>query len=262
MTRPTIHFAPANSFPARSYDKLFRFLSDDFEIGYLNLHAHNSRFPVTDGWRFLADELKTEIENRYSEPIIGIGHSLGGILQFMVAAENPQLFKAIVLLDAPLVSRLSGAGVRLLKRLNLMHRFSPSKIAVKRRREWSSKTEAFEHFKNKFRSFDKEMVRDYVDYGTMENETGIELLFKPETEAAIYRSLPDDFSSFIGRLKIPAGYIGGTRSREAKLARLGFMQKHFPFEFRFLTGSHHFPFHQPEATADAVREMIARLILK
>src|SRR4028118_836318 len=116
MTRQIIHFAHANGFPAKTYSQLFSHLADDYEIGYLERHAHNPKFPVTDGWERLRDELREAIEKRYTQKIIGVGHSLGGILHFLVAVENPELYKTIVLLDAPLISRLSGAGLKILKR--------------------------------------------------------------------------------------------------------------------------------------------------
>ncbi len=94
MSKEIIHFAHANGFPAKTYTKLFSFLEDKFEINYLDRHAHNPIFPVTDGWQRLADELRGEIKRRYDQPIIGIGHSLGGILHFLVAVENPELYQA------------------------------------------------------------------------------------------------------------------------------------------------------------------------
>ena len=102
MTRAIIHFAHANGFPARTYSKLFSFLSQDFEIGFLERHGHHPNFPVNDGWACLRDELRAEIENRYSEPIIGLGHSLGGVLHFFVAAQKPELYSRLILLDAPI----------------------------------------------------------------------------------------------------------------------------------------------------------------
>ncbi|MEP6923381.1 MAG: alpha/beta hydrolase [Pyrinomonadaceae bacterium] len=259
-SRQTIHFAPANSFPARSYDKLFALLKPDFDVGFLKLHAHNPQFPVTNNWKYLAEELKTEIKSRYAHPVIGVGHSLGGILHFLVAVENPELYSQIILLDAPLTSRLSGAVLKNLKRFGLMNKFSPSKIAVRRRREWQSKQAAVEHFERKFRFFDKDIIRDYVEHGTTKNMDGsVQLLFKPEIEAAIYRTIPDDYTHFRGKLRVPAFYIGGTRSREAWLARLGFMRRNFPFKFYFIEGSHHFPFESPAETVRVIRRAIQEL---
>ena len=261
MSKHIIHFAHANSFPAKTYSKLFSYLSDDFEIGFLERHAHNPHFPITDGWKYLAHELQAEIENRYTQPVIGVGHSLGGILHFLVACEQPELYQAIVLLDAPLVSRLSGAGLKLLKRTRLLDKYSPSRTARFRRNLWQTKNEVFEHFSRKelFNNFDKDVLRDYSHYGTVQNEDGLKLFFEPKIEAKIYRTIPDSFSKFRGKLQVPAAYIGGTRSREARLARLGFMRKNFPFEFHFIEGSHLFPFEKPLETAKMLKMVIERL---
>lgn len=261
MPKEIIHFAHANSFPAKTYSKLFSFLSGDFEIGYLERHAHNPLFPVTDGWKYLAHELQTEIENRYTQPVIGIGHSLGGILHFLVACEYPKLYKAIILLDAPLVSRLSGAALKLAKFTRLADKYSPSRTARFRRNLWQTKSEVFEHFRQKelFKNFDKDVLHDYAHHGTIPHESGFKLYFEPKIEAKIYRTIPDSFSKFRGKLKVPAIYIGGTHSREARLARLGFMRKNFPFEFHFIEGTHLFPFEKPLETAKLLKKVIFNL---
>nr|MDQ3323333.1 alpha/beta hydrolase [Acidobacteriota bacterium] len=193
MNKAIIHFAHANGFPAKTYNKLFSYLRDDFEINYLERHAHNPKFPVTDNWERLRDELRDELEKRYTRKIIGVGHSLGGILHLLVAAEKPELYKAIILLDAPVISRLSSAGIKLLKKTNLMERLSLARITRFRRSSWKTKEEALAHFqlKEKFQKFDKDVLRDYVEHGTIENETGVNLFFKPSVEAKIYQTLPD-----------------------------------------------------------------------
>ena len=261
MPKEIIHFAHANGFPAKTYNKIFSFLESDFQIGYLERHAHNPQFPVTEGWQFLAAELKEEIEKRYSEKIVGVGHSFGGILHFLVAVQTPELYKQIILLDAPLISRLTGAGVKILKRANLMDKYSLARQTLYRRNFWQTKEEAFSHFarKEKFQVFNPDVLRDYVENGTVENEKGVKLFFEPKIEAEIYRTLPYNFAKFKNKLKVPAAYIGGTDSREARLARLGFMKKNFPFDFYFLKGSHLFPFEKPKKTAELVFQIVSKL---
>ena len=262
MIKDKIHFAHANSFPAQTYNELFSYLADDFEIDYLERHAHNPKFPVSEGWHDLKEELREEIENRYGgEPVIGVGHSLGGILHFLVAVEKPEIYKAIVLLDAPIISRLSGAGLKFLRKTKLIEKFPLIRAANFRRARWRTKEEAFEHFrqKEKFNSFDKTVLRDYVEHGTIDGEKGIELFFQPKIESEIYRTIPHDFSKHCGKLKVPAAYIGGRRSREARLARLGFMRRNFPFRFYFTEGSHLFPLEKPEETAQLIKIAVADL---
>lgn len=261
MSKQIIHFAHANGFPAKTYSKIFSCLEGDFQIGYLERHAHNPKFPVTDNWERLRDELREAIEKRYDRKIIGVGHSLGGILHFLVAIEKPELYAGIILLDAPVISRLSSGGVRALKTLNLMDRFTPSQTTRFRRNLWQSKAEVYEHFrqKEKFAAFDADVLRDYAEHGTIQTERGYELFFKPAIEAKIYRALPHNLPKFRGELKVAAAYIGGTDSQEARMARLSFMRKHFPFEFHFLPGSHLFPLEKPEETAALIRTVVRRL---
>ena len=260
MTKDKIHFAHANGFPAQTYNKLFSFLADDFEINYLPRHAHNPKFPVTDGWERLRDELREEIEKRYTEKIIGVGHSLGGILHFLVAVENPELYKAIILLDAPIISRLSSAGIRFLKLTNRMDNSPLVKTTRVRRSTWKSKDEAFEHFKKKekFAKFDEDVLRDYIEYGTVETDKGVELFFRPNIEGKIYQTLPHYLPKLRGKLNVPAFYIGGTNSHEARMARLGFMKKHFPIKFQFIEGTHLFPFEKPQETAEIIKSILAK----
>lgn len=259
MKKPIIHFTHANGFPAKTYNKLFSFLTDEFQIGFIERHAHNKRFPVDDGWVYLKEELREEIENRYTEKIIGIGHSLGGILHFLVAVEHPELYKQIILLDAPLISRVSGAAIKLLKKTGLIDRTLLSRQTTFRRNFWESKNAALHHFssKVKFKAFDEEVLRNYVEHGTVENETGVKLFFEPHIESKIYQTLPHNFAKYRGRLKVPTFYIGGSDSREARLAGLNFMKKNFPIDFYFLEGSHLFPFEKPEETARLIKFILS-----
>jgi pimeloyl-ACP methyl ester carboxylesterase len=260
MTAETIHFAHANGFPARTYNKLFSFLAADFEIGYIERHGHDPQFPVTDNWRFLVAELRAEIETKYARPVIGVGHSLGGVLHFLVAVENPALYRQIILLDAPVISRFSSHGLRVLKLTKLIDRCSPSQMTRYRRSVWKTKEEAFEHFrrKPKFAAFDADVLRDYVEHGTVETEKGFELFFKPQIEAKIYRTIPHHLPKFRGRLKVPTAYVGGDRSREGRLAGLSFMRKHFPIDFFTVAGSHLFPLEKPFETAQIIKNIIQK----
>lgn len=262
MPKPIIHFAHANGFPAKSYSKLFSYLEDEFAVNYLGLHAHNPKFPINDGWTRLRDELREELEKRYSEPIIGVGHSLGGVLHFLLAVENPELYKAIVLLDAPVISRLSSFGLWALKKTNLLNRLALPRSTKFRRQFWESKEAAFEHFrkKEKFAGWDEEVLRDYVEHGTTQAENGVKLLFAPKTESNIYLTIPDDLPSHRGKLNVPAAYIGGTNSNEGKFARLDYMRKRFPFHHYSVEGTHLFPFEKPLETAETIKKAIHKLV--
>jgi pimeloyl-ACP methyl ester carboxylesterase len=255
-----IFFSHANGFPSRTYTKLFSYLERDFEINYLERQAHNPKFPVNDNWQLLKDELREEIESRYSQPIIGIGHSFGGILHYLLAAEKPELYSQIILLDAPIISRISSFALQIGKKVNLIDRFSPSKITRFRRNLWKTRKEAFAHFnaKPKFAAFDEDVLRDYIEHGTIETERGFELFFKPNIEAKIYRTVPHHLPKLGRNITIPITYVGGTNSREGKLAGVNSMKRIKHLRFETIEGSHLFPFEKPFETAEIIKKIIHR----
>ncbi|WP_395407904.1 alpha/beta fold hydrolase [Pseudoduganella sp. UC29_106] len=126
MTKPKIHFSHANSYPSGTYRQFFDYLGRDFEIQALDMHGHNPAYPVHDGWHALVQELITELENRYDQPVILVGHSLGGILSLMAAAERPELVRCVVMLDSPVVAGWRALLWRLFKRFSFSDRFSPA----------------------------------------------------------------------------------------------------------------------------------------
>lgn len=258
MPRDTVFFAHANGFPTGTYRKMLGILSEDFEIDSIPLLGHDSLLTPDDNWKNLMRELHREIISRHTEPVIGVGHSLGGVLHLLVAAEHPELYSQIVLLDAPIISPFSSHSLRVMKLAGLIDRFSPSQMTRYRRGIWRSREDAMAHFRSKknFAAFDDEVLCDYVESGTVETERGFELIFRPQIEARIYRTIPHHLPRLKGRLHIPLTYIGGTDSREGRLARLGFMKKRFDIEFRLVEGSHLFPMEAPETAAKEIKAAI------
>ena len=142
--RVALHFAHANGFPGACYRKLFSFLAADFDVGYLPASGHDPRFPVSDGWPLLVEELIASIAGSGRAPVLGVGHSLGGYLTFLAALRRPELFRAIVLLDAPILGPFHGSALQ--ERIGLIDRVAPAAITRNRRREWPS-ISALEHFR-------------------------------------------------------------------------------------------------------------------
>ena len=95
MHKPTIQFSHANGFPAPCYKSLFDHLKNDFEIRYIENLGHNPKFPVTDNWASLVDELIQDIEQSATLPLIGVGHSLGGAITLFAALKRPNSFLAL-----------------------------------------------------------------------------------------------------------------------------------------------------------------------
>jgi pimeloyl-ACP methyl ester carboxylesterase len=260
--RPSLHFSHANSFPAGSYRQLFGHLATDYDIGYIETLGHDPAFPVTDCWPALVAESLRYIERRYAEPVIAVGHSLGGFLSFLCAIKRPELFRAVVLLDSPIFSRQVSTMLWLAKRLGFIERLTPGRGSRTRRREWPSVEAAMAHFQGRgmFADFDAACLQDYVVHGTEPSPNGVRLKFDPEVEYKIYCGLPHIFPRYRGQLTVPTGFIGGVRSRYVRPADIAHMRRYFGIRLAKFDGGHLFPMEQPAATAHAIRAMIIALL--
>jgi len=260
MRRPVLHFSHANGFPAPTYRRMLSLLDPSFRVGAIAALGMDPRYPPTEGWTHLAQQVIDHVERSHTQPVIGVGHSLGGYLTFMAAVARPDLFRVVILLDAPIISAFKGRLLGATKRFGIVDRVTPAGVTRERRAEWSSLAEAEQHFRGKklFRHFAPEVLRDYVRYGMVDDGERLRLAIDPEIEYRIYRTIPHDMHRLLPRLHIPAGFIGGAESDVVRRAGLSTMRRG-GFAMRKVPGGHLFPFEHPQAAADAILEMTVRL---
>lgn len=262
MTRKRIiHFSHANGFPAETYHKFFHYLKDEFRIGFINVQGHDPDYPVTDNWHALVKELTDYIAQTYHEPVIGVGHSLGGVLTCIAAIKKPELFSSIVLLDSPVFGVFRSKLLQLAKQFGFIDKVTQAHRAKVRRNEWSNYAEAETYFKSKglFRNFDPDCLRDYVHYGTDKTAHGIKLKFDRAIEYKIFRTMPHHLSRYRGKLTVPGALIYGEKSTVIKASDLLNMQKHFHFTCARIAGGHLFPFEYPQLAAETLKKVITGL---
>ncbi|HJV76611.1 MAG TPA: alpha/beta hydrolase [Noviherbaspirillum sp.] len=263
MTRPILHFVHANSFPAGTYRVFFDHLKRHYDVQALPVHAHNPAYPVDNGWSALARELIDELTARYAEPVVLVGHSMGGMLSLMVAKARPDLVRCVVLLDSPVVAGWRAVLLRMAKRLGADKKFSPAKFSEKRRNIWPDAEAAYRHYASKpmFAVWPPEVLRDYVTHGLDDHPEGVTLRFTRETETAVYRSLPDNLGSIIRKsFPVPIGFVGGTNSAECRQAGLRATRRLVGRHFMQISGGHLFPMEAPGAAANAVHAMVESLL--
>ena len=263
MTKPPLHFAHANSYPAGTYRQYFEHLGHDFVIGALDMHAHDPQYPVQDGWHALTNELIAQLGARYTEPVILVGHSLGGMLSMMAAQARPDLVRCVVMLDSPVIGGWRALLWRLMKNSSHAERYSPARFSERRRNVWPDAESAYRHYEAKdlFAAWAPGVLRDYVDNGLKPHPDGVQLRFAREIETAVYRSLPHHMGDLVKRhYPAPIGFIGGTESAECRQAGLRATRKLVGGHFRQIPGSHLFPMESPALAAQATREMIESLL--
>jgi len=261
LTKPFLQFSHANGFPASCYAAMLGRLAPRYRIGAIEAIGTHPRYPVTEGWPLLVRQLVETLERDCGgEPVFGVGHSLGAYLTFLAAAQRPELFRAIVMLDAPVIGALKGRLLGATKRIGIVDRVTPAGVTRDRRAEWSSREEAKAHFasRNLFRSFSAECLDDYVRHAVVKRENHYRLKIDPAIEYQIYRTIPHDMHRQLQRLRAPAGFIGGTHSDVLRRVGMGPMRGR-RFLKRRVPGGHLFPFEHPARAAAAIDELLEEL---
>lgn len=258
--KEVIHFAHGNGFPSPCYRQLLSSLGTQFDCYYIDRVGHTLEYPVTDNWQYLVNELIASVKRQVHQPVIAVGHSLGGILSLLAAIEQPALFKSVVLLDSPLLGRLKSNIVRLSKVLGVIDRLTPAHRSRQRERHWPCRTDALSYLKSRslFKTFTDECLNDYIDYGMQNNEDGYFLRFDPRIEYQIYRTIPHILNQYEGLLQIPTTLIYGSKTNVVAKTDLHYMKKKYGINHYEIDGTHMFPMEYPEITANLIIDILSK----
>ncbi len=261
-------FSHANSFPAGTYRLLFALLRErGFDVHAIDRFGHDARYPVTSNWPHLVQQLAdfaNPLVQRWGQPTLLVGHSLGGFLSAMTAAQHPHLAHGVLLLDSPLISGWRATSLEVAKRTQLVANVSPGKISRKRRNLWNSREEALALFQSKksFARWHPEVLQDYVAHGlSATNDGRFTLHFTREEETAIYNTLPHNLNAMLRRhpLRCPAAFIGGLYSKEMKQVGMDMTLRVTHGRTMLVDGSHLFPMEHPHMTAAAIEASLLNL---
>ena len=262
-----LQFSHGNGFPAgcyRAFFKALEVLAPAITIRAVERIGHDSRFPITDKWPHLVEELVERIDSRDAAlgPLVLAGHSLGGYLSLMAAYARPHAVSAVLLLDSPIVPRWKATMLALAKKTGLDEHISPAGMTKTRRNHWPDRAAAHAHFRAKslFEAFDPAALNDYLDAGLVHSASGAKLAFERERETLIYRTLPHHLHGVTRQPPpCPVGFIGGTRSTELRMAGTAATRRFVGPHFRMIKGGHLFTMERPRAAAEAAVAMLAEL---
>ncbi len=259
--RPRLLFAHANGFPGSSYRSFLGPLAERFDLHPLDRLGHHPDFPVGHNWLALRDELLHYLES-IDAPVIGVGHSMGGVLMAMAAEVMPERFRCVVMLDPPLMLGLDAWAMKAAKRFGFVERVTPARHSRGRRTLWPDR-DAMRHSLRRrrlFRRFTSAALDDYVEGGTRLLDDGrAVLIYDPQVEVEIFRHLPDHLGDLPGRLRVPLALLAGEESelltprRRRRLVRHGVPVTLAP-------GTHMFPMEYPDEARRILLETLNTLL--
>ncbi|EPL04783.1 alpha/beta fold hydrolase [Pseudomonas sp. CF161] len=254
-----VFFAHANGFPSGTYGKLFAALAPEYDVAHLQQHAHDPRFPVDDNWQNLVSELIHHLQQQ-AQPVWGVGHSLGGILHLHAALRCPELYRGVVMLDSPVLTRADQWVIRAAKRFGFIDRLTPAGRTLGRREEFASLESARSYFADKslFRRFDPECFEAYLQHGLHQVGDRLRLRFDPATEISIYRGVPHTSPGLVRQLQVPLAMVRGRHSRVVMRHHASAVGRMPQGESLSMPGGHMFPLERPQDTAALLKELFSR----
>ncbi|KTD16998.1 alpha/beta fold hydrolase [Legionella jordanis] len=252
--RELIHFAHGNGFPSLCYSQLLKQLGNRYDYCYIDRIGHNPQFPVTENWHLLVDEVLDSVKAQANQPVIAIGHSLGGVLSLLAAIEEPCRFKTVIMIDSPLLGRFKSNVVKLAKAVGIIDRVTPAFRTRSRREHWQNKEQIINYLKTRelFKTFAPECLQDYIDYGLRKTDDGYVLRFDRHIEYLIFRTIPHTLHEYEGKLTVPAVLIYADRSTVVDRMDIRYMKKHYNIQSIKMKGTHMLPMESPIQLAEQI----------
>lgn len=249
-----IQFSHANGFPAKTYTELFNNLYE-YKISAINNLGENTNAAKIN-WNDLTNEILESVF-KIGEPVIGIGHSFGGVLTLLAAAKKPELFHSIILLDPPLFSSYKRFLIRVLRSLKIEDWVSPSGKSKHRRSHFKSRSQAKSLFQANqlFKKFHPQVLNDYVTHGLTDGKNDVELTISVAKEMAIFHKMLTSFPKEVYQVKCTLVYAA--KNPILCKSDLHWINKKFT-ELKIIPfpGSHLFPLENPESTALMIKRCL------
>ena len=257
-----IVFMHANGFNALTYRNTLAPLADRLRILAVDQQGHGlspQRVPSESrtSWLGYRDDLVALLDQLDGQPVILAGHSMGGAVSVMAAAERPGQVKALALFDPVIMSKEMMARVIATKAEALAD--MPLAAGARRRRAiFPSRAAVIESFSGRgaFKTWPDQALADYVKDGFREREDGqVELTCAPDWEAANFIGQAHDVWAPLHSLRVPVtirrAEIASTCSVESSD---DFTADNPAFSLETIPGTTHFlPIERP----DVVREVLA-----
>jgi pimeloyl-ACP methyl ester carboxylesterase len=217
---PIMHIAVANGFPPQTYQPLLQPFTARYRVVCLPPRALWPDAPLPPeqpgSWRSLADDLLAGIHQYNLTDIIALGHSFGGIASLLAALDEPERFRALILLDPTIPAPELMQMVRHAQETGQTDLIPLVQTAQRRRRNFDTVKEAYTYFKGKalFENWPDESLRLYTESMLRPAGNGFELAWTPEWEVYYYRSMYTDTWEVLPRLRglLPTLVIRGEKT--------------------------------------------------
>lgn len=258
-SRVPAHFYGGNSFTVGTYSPLLNALATDFEISSLALRGYWYDKPQR---RRLTREQDAEIlieflEKTQDKPIVGIGHSQGATATAIAAAQRPDLFSQLYLIEPVTFTKPQARLYNLLPRKLLLSR-EPFKSTLTKQSTWASIDDYYENLRAQraYRRMSDANLRVFAEQSLSKDINGsYTLIFAPDQELANYFGAPH-IDTALKQLSCPYTLITGKPTLFINHKVRQQWQKFVPDDsiISLLDYGHLLPMEAPELCAQVINE--------
>ena len=262
---PILHWAHANGFNGRTYDRLLSKLTDNFNIYAWDMPGYGmtekGQFydkvnPVL-GNSYDLEALISELNKKHKRKILLGGHSIGGSLSLMVSKYINEKISGLILADPVVINYHYQYLTKYLSPFGYdSSTLKLTKQALKKRDRWDSFETVLNSYTNRgiFSTWKEGFLKDYLLGGTKSDKNGTYLSCRPEIEAASFKNTeivatPKIIKGTSVPIALLVAEIGSTTASLASFKRLPNLKKLETFE----SGTHFFPMEQPDKLISIIK---------
>jgi len=264
-----LHFLHANGYPPECYNPFLELLKNQYHVFGMKLRPLwvDAKIEDLQDWHPLSNDLLRFLSDQKPGSVIGVGHSIGGIVTLRAALHDPRNFRALILLDPVLFMPPFLAMWNIARAMGLGKKLHPKiTSALKRRRTFDNLDTVFRGYRtrNVFKYMSDGNLRAYIEGITRPKAGGgFELAYTPEWESHIYLTGLRDFDLWreLPNLKVPTLIVRAAESdtfleKSAKLA----IKKNPTIQIETLQNSTHLlPLERPQEVAEIMNNFLSGL---
>ncbi len=262
-----VHLSHATGLCAGTYSAFAGLLAKTYTILGLDLRGHGQTVAPWEpsqlkDWEVLYHD-QLAFFRHFKHPLTAVGHSMGGTVSAVLAARYPGLISKLVLIEPGFMPPNWRPFVYFVQKTGLYKHVPFVTTVTRRKKSWKNKTEALEelHAKGPFRSWRKEILKDYIDEGTILSADGmLTLRCHPAWEGQILAMAPTNIWQEVSHIQCPTLIIYGEKSNTFLPSVAAKVKKMVPHAIiRKMSDIGHFiPMEQPEELADIVSQFISK----
>ncbi len=268
-----VHFLHGTGFSSLCNARMAESLPPSWDIWFSDAPGHGlsdqPNIEKMPNWQRMADTVSDAVHDiadiNNKGKVIGVGHSMGGVLTLLAAARHPENFSRIILFDPVLFLKPLVIAQHIARASGLWTVLPTARAVNKRRRYWPDKESmrASLALKPLYRDWDPKALDYFIQSGSKPSANGgIELACNPRWESSMFGSYPRELWQHVKQLSVPTDIIIPKNTlffippalKKAQVINKNIQVHHYGDSHQLL--NHCFPMEQPKETAALIMRLI------